>query len=150
MASYTLLASYTTVQVLAPTLVSDVVYCTIQTSPSSVIASMPLDAITFNAGDSATLLGYFADNIETIMSQGKAIAGQGVQTIDANGLLQDQVSFTVQYVKAGSSATSVTAEALVPVGLLGGGGDSFSSTLLAEAEAIITAVYDNLQSAAAG
>lgn len=150
MANYQLIASEQTVQVLSPTLVNDVVYCTIQTSPSSVIASMPVDIITFNAGDSGTLLSAFAANIETLMARPEVVAGQGSQTIDANGLLQDQVSFTVSYTPTGGTPGAVTAQALVPVGLLEGGGDSVSAVLLREAEAIIAAVYANLKSAAGG
>lgn len=150
MASYSLLASQSTVQVLSPTVVNDVVYCTIQTSPTGVIASLPVSSASFTANQSAEELTAFADNIETIIGRGHVVAGAGAQTIDASGLLQDQVSFTVQYVPTGTTGTNITAEALVPVGLLSQSDPAINTTLLDEAEAIITATYNNLKNAASG
>lgn len=150
MAAYSLLASISTVQVLSPTLVNDVVYCTIQTSPSNVIASMPVSETAFNNNGAAEELTAFADGIETIIGRGDVIAGAGAQTIDPNGLLQDQVAFTVAYVPPGSSGTSITAEALVPVGLLSQSDPEIANVVLAEAEAIVSKTYGNLKSAASG
>jgi len=151
MASYALLASIQTVQVLSANVVNDVMYCTIQTSPSGVIASLPVSLTAFAQNQAAEQLTSFADDIETMMTQPGVIAGTGEQTIDASGLLADNVTFTVQYVPAGSAPTSITAEAVVPVGLLSEGGDpTIERTLIAQAEAIIAGVYANLQSAAGG
>jgi hypothetical protein len=138
------------VQVLSPSLVNDVVYCTIQTAPSGVIASMPVQASVFNAGGAGPELTAFADGIETMFGRGHVIGAAGAQTIDPSGLLQDQVAFTVQYVPAGSASTSITAEALVPVGYLNQSDPVILEAALNNAEAIITAVYDNLQAAAGG
>jgi hypothetical protein len=149
-ASYTLIASESTVQVISPTIVNDVVYCTIQTSPSNVIASIPVSKTAFDQGQAAPELTAFADNIETIIGRGNVIAGAGAQTIDASGLLQDQVAFTVEYVPPGSVGTSITAEALVPATMLSVDDPSIDRVLLDEAEAIVSAVYDNLKSAAGG
>lgn len=157
MASYSLLASVSTVQVLSPTIVNDVVYCTIQTQPSNVVASIPISqaAAGSAAGSSVVnlqppILVAFADNIETIIGRGNIIAGTGVQTIDPNGLLQDFVSFTVQYVPPNTNTTAITAEALVPVGLLSSDDSAINQTLLAEAEKIVTDTYDALKAAATG
>lgn len=150
MASYTLLASESTVQVLSPTIVNDVVYCTIQTSPSNVIASIPVSQPAFDNNKAAQELTAFADNIETLIGRGHIIAGAGSQTIDASGLLQDQVSFTVQYVPKGATTSNITAQADIPVGMLSQSDPAIDQVLLAEAEAMITKVYDSLASAAAG
>lgn len=150
MAAYSLLATVSTVQVISPTIVNDVVYCTIQTNPSSVIASIPINTADFNSNLGVQGLTAFADNIETLIGRGHIVAGTGVQTIDANGLLQDQVSFTVQYVPPNVSGTSITAEALVPVGLLSQSDPAIESTLLAEAQAIIDGVYSALHNAQGG
>lgn len=150
MASYSLLASYSTVQVLSPQIVNDVVYCTIQTSPSNVVASIPVSAKAFSDNQAVSELTALADNIETLMGRGNVTGASGVQTLDASGLLQDQVSFVVEYVPAGSSSTSITAEALVPVNLLSVDDPTIDRVLLDEAEAIISGVYANLQSAASG
>lgn len=150
MASYVLKSSFTTVQVLSPGIVNEVVYCTIETSPSSIIASIPVQADEFAAGTTGPLLTALADGIETIVGRGHIIAGQGAQTLDANGLLSDYVAFVVEYVPPNTSGTSITAEALVPVGLLSQSDVTISETLLAEAEAIVQGVYDHLKNAATG
>ena len=150
MASYDLLASNSTVQVLSPTIVNDAVYCTIQTIPSNVIASITISQTSATLDLKPPVLVAFANGIETILGRGHVIAAAGVQTIDPNGLLQEQVSFTVQYVPSGNTPTSITAEALVPVGLLSQDDLIIQETLLAEAEAIIDGVYSSLQSAASG
>jgi hypothetical protein len=147
-AGYSLIASESTVQVLSPTLVNDIVYCTIQTSPTGVIASMPVQADVFNAGQMGPELTAFADGIETIVGRGNVIGGSGAQTIDASGLLQDQVSFTVAYVPPGTTVTSITAEALVPVGYLNQSDPAIAQAALNNAVAIVTTVYDNLKAAA--
>lgn len=150
MASYTLIGSYSTVQVLGANLLNDVVYCTIQTSPSNVIASMPVEQSVFNKGGTGPELTAFADGIETIMSRDPVIAATGTQALDANNLLVDYVVFTVQYVASSTSPGSVTAEASVPVGLLNQSDPAIADVVLAEADAIIQKVYDDLKSAAGG
>lgn len=150
MASYSIVGSYSTVRVITPTLTLPIQYTTVQTQPSGVIASMPLDAADFAAGTSGPLLQAFADAIEEIMQRTEVIAGIGSQTIDPNGLLADYVVFTVQYSGTGAAASGVTAEADVPVGILNFTDGAIGSLLLQEVDAIIQAVYDALQSAAAG
>ncbi len=151
MAGYGLLASESTVQVLSPTVVNDVVYCTIVTSPSGVIASLAVSAASFANNQSFEVLNDYANNIETMMNQPGVIAGVGGQTLENNGLLADNVIFTVQYVKPGTANTAVTADAVVPSGLLSEGGDpTFERVVIQEAEAIIAGVYANLKNAAGG
>lgn len=151
MAGYGIRASESTVQVLSPTVVINIEYVTIQTTPSGVIASLPVLRKEFDQGTAGPLLTSYADNIEQLMSFPHVIAGQGAQTLDANGLLADNVVFTVEYVPASGQATSVTAEAVVPTGLLSEGGDpAIERVLIAQAEAIIQNVYDNLAAMAEG
>lgn len=150
MAAYSLLASQSTVQVLSPTVVNDVVYCTIQTIPSSAIVSMPVSKVAFDNNGAAEELTALADSVEQLLANTAAIAASGTQTIDASGLLQDQVVFTVQYVPPGATTSNVTADATVGVGMLSQSDPAFAGATIAEAEAIITGVYDNLQSAAGG
>jgi hypothetical protein len=150
MAGYGLLGSYSTVQVLSPTVLNDVVYCTIQTDPSNVIASMPVQQGTFDNAEANVDLGNFADAIEQIMALDEIIAGVGVQSIDTNGLLADNVEFTVQYTPPGSVGTSLTAEVLIPVLQLNFTDAEIGRALLSQVEAQIQVVSDNLQAAAAG
>jgi hypothetical protein len=149
-ASYALIASESTVQVLSPTVVNDVVYCTIQTQPSGVIASMPVQKNVFDSGTAGPELTALADAIEQIMALTEVVAATGTQTIDSSGLIADQVAFTVEYVPPGTTSTSITAEALVPIGYLNFTDALIGQTSLANTEAIITAVYNNLQNAAGG
>src|SRR5690242_9047308 len=150
MAGYSLLTSEETVQVLSPTVANDVVYCTIRTTPSGVIAAIPVQRTVFNAGQAGVELTNFADAIEQIMALSQVVAGSGQQSIDTNGLLADEVAFTVEYVPAANAATSITAEAVVPTPMLNFTDAEIGRTLLSEVEAIITGVYNNLKAAAGG
>lgn len=151
MAGYSLIGSYATVQVLSPQLVNDVVYCTIQTAPSGVVAALPVQKDIFDAGTADVLLSDYANNIELMMNQPGVIAGRGEQHLDDNGLLVDVVTFTVRYVPPGSTGTSNTAEAEIPSGWLSEGGDpAIEQVILAKAKAEIAKVYANLKAAAGG
>lgn len=145
MASYSVLANESTVQVLSPTVVKDIVYVTILTSPSGVVCSLAVDAKEFNAGTAGPLVTSYADNVEQLMGMPEVIGAQGYQAVEPTGLLSDNVSFIVQYVPAGGSASAITAEAIVPNNLLTEGGDpQINAVLIQQAEAIITKAYDNL------
>lgn len=150
MATYSIQGSYTTVQVITPSLTQPIQYTTIQTQPSGVIASIALDKIDFDAGTSTPLLVSFADAIEQIMADPKVIAGIGTQQLDENGLLADYVTFTVQYVSPNTARTGVTAQADVPVGMLNFTDGAIGALLLTQVDAIIQAAYNALAAAAAG
>lgn len=144
MAVYSLLSSVDTVQVLSPTLTNDVLYCTIRTNPSGVVASMPIPIIatdTFNGNPELTA---FAQAIEQIMSDSRVIAAQGAQTIDPNGLIQDQVAFIVAYNPAGATPNAITGVANVPVASLNFTDGLIGATLLESVEQIIDNVYNSL------
>src|ERR1051326_1466357 len=96
MAGYSVRASESTVQVLSPTVVIDIEYVTIRTPPSGVIAALPVLRSEFEKHTAGPLLQDYANNIELMMSQPHVIAGQGAQTLDSNGLLADNVVFTVE------------------------------------------------------
>jgi hypothetical protein len=149
-ASYSIQGSYSTVQVLTPSLVNPIEYVTIQTQPSSVIASMPIQRDVFHSGGGGPELTAFSNAIEQIMARSEVIAGIGSQQLDPNGLLADFVTFTVQYVGPNTASSGVTAEADVPVGMLNFEDALIGRTLLAQVIAIITATYNALKAAAAG
>lgn len=150
MAAYSLVSSYSTVQVLSPTLTQDVVYCTIRTTPSQVIASLPIDKDFFLKNEGNRELEAFAEAIERTMSLGEVIAGVGSQQIDTSNLLADFVTFTVRYPDPPTAGTSITAEADVPVTLLDFTDPTFGAELWHEVEAVINGVYANLKNVAAG
>jgi len=150
MAGYSIQGSYSTVQVLTPSLVNPIVYCTISTTPSGVIASIPVQQDVFSSGGAGPELQSFADAIEQIMARADVVAGIGSQQLDHNGLLADFVTFTVQYVGPNTASSGVTAEADVPVGMLNFTDGLIGTTLLGEVEAIIAKAYNGLKDAAAG
>jgi len=149
-ATYSIQGSYSTVQVLTPSLVNPIQYVTIQTQPSGVIAAIPVQKDIFDAGQAGTELTIFADAIEQIMANPIVIAGIGSQQLDANGLLTDFVTFTVQYTGANAAPAGVTAEADVPVGMLNFTDGLIGTTLLGEVNTLIDAAYNALKAAAAG
>ena len=148
MAGYSLIGSYSTVQVLSPTVVNPIEYCTVQTTPSGVIASIPVDETEFQVMGTGPILQAFSEAIETTMADSRVIAGVGSQTIDTNGLLADNVTFTVQYTSASTPASGVTAEAVVPVQLLNFSEEPRDQLNAPQVQAIIDGVYANLQNAA--
>lgn len=150
MADYDLLASEPTVQVLSPTLVNDVVYCTIQTTPSGVIASIPVQQDVFNLGTAGVELFNFADAIEQIMAINYVIAGVGTQQIDNAGLLQDFVTFTIGYPKEHAEGSTVTVSADIPVDTLNFSDAEIGRVALQNVENILNLAYDNLAAAARG
>jgi len=147
---YALVGSYSTVQVLSATQVVDVVYCTIKTQPSGVIASLPVQQKIFEEGTSGTELNNFTQAIEQVMSNPHVIAGVGSQSIDASGLLADSVVFTVEYRDPVKAPNGATALATVGVGQLDFSDALIGRTLLAGVSAIIDGVYANLKAAAGG
>jgi hypothetical protein len=150
MAGYALIASESTRQVLSATVANDVEYCTIQTSPSGVIANIPVEKQIFDDLQAGVELANFADAIEQVMTSANISSATGIQSIDASGLLQDQVAFTVFYQPPGVSGTSVTAEALVPVGYLNFTDAQIGEASLANVDKIINDAYASLKAAAGG
>lgn len=150
MASYTLIGNAPTIQVFSPTVSEDVQLATIQTNPTGVIATTPVSQASFSANSAAETLTALADNIETIIGQGKATGGTGTSELDANGLTEYYVTFTVSYNPAGAPAGAVTTEVDVPVNLLSVDDPEISRTLLAEAEALIDNAYNSLVALAGG
>jgi hypothetical protein len=148
--AYDLLTSESTVQVVSPTVVNPIVYCTIRTKPSLVVASVPVDQTEFEVNGTGPILEATAEAIETVMADSRVVAGVGTQTLDSSNLLADQVAFTVQYVPPGTSGTSITAEALVPITILNFSQEPRDQINAPAVFAIIDGVYANLQNAAGG
>lgn len=119
MAGYTLLQSASTVQVISSTLVVDAVVVTAQTSPSGVVATLPIPQEWIDAGTSAEALQTFADSVESLMAETAVLAATGVQSVDENGLLEYAVEFTVGYTSPGSATGPLTKTVDVPVSALG-------------------------------
>lgn len=150
MAGYSLIGSYSTVQVLTPTLVNPVVYCTISTKPSGAIASMPVAQDAFDASQAAPELTAFANAIEQVLGFAGVTTAVGGQTIDPSGLISDNVVFTVTYSGPETNGNTISTEATVPVASLNFEDGLIGATLLESVTAIIVAAHESLVSAAGG
>lgn len=144
MASYLLVGSDSIVQVLSPTVSEDMQAATIQTIPTGIIATTLLAKADFDAGTAGPLLTDFADAIEVVVSQGKAVGGSGTTSLDASGLQQFFVTFEVAYNPPSAPSGTVTADVDVPVGLLSMEEVPEQGSLVGEAEALVNKAYNNL------
>ena len=115
---FKLIASESTVQVLSPTVVNDVLYCTIEVTPYGVIASRPIPPVdatgAIGAIEASFPLMQYSAAITDVMKHDHVIGGVGEQTLDASGLLQDGVRFTVQYIPPGQTDSDITADVVIP------------------------------------
>lgn len=148
--NYDIKATIPTIQVLSPTLVQQVMDCTLQSIPSGVIFDYWVDRAVWDAGDAPPLLEMVAGNVEHILSATAAISGVGSQQLDKNGLLDQFVTFTVAATAPGGTPDALTTDVDVPMHDLDQetfAGENFGLTA---AEALITAAYNLLVAAAAG
>ena len=144
MASYTLTYSTSTTQVLSSTGSQEAVVATISTIPSGVPATIAVSRVSFDKNQASETLTALANNIETIIGQGKAVGGADTSDLDANGLTEYFVTFTVGYNPPGAPPGQVTVDVDVPVNLLSIDDPEINATLLAEAEAMIDKAYNSL------
>lgn len=144
MASYTLVASTSTVQVLSTTGAQDAIVATIQTIPSGVVATIAVSRVSFDTNGAAETLTALADNIEELLNSSHAIGGTGTSDLDNNGLTEYFVTFTVGYNPTPAVAGNVTVDVDVPVNLLSVSDPEINSTLLDEARTMIESGYTNL------
>lgn len=142
--AYDLLSSNSTVQVLSPTLASNAVDIWISTKPSHAVVNLVLDKGTFDSNEGDVVLALFAGTVEEILAGGKAIGAVGTSDLDASGLREVFVTFTVGYTVPGANLPPATVDVDVPVGLLAGAQGSMGAGALAEAEAMIDAAYNKL------
>jgi hypothetical protein len=144
--SYKILTSSSTVQVISSTATVDAVMVTIQTLPSNVTAGITMPAEQFAGNLGEGLLTPYRNVIEQIMGDGKVIAAVGLQTLDANGLLQDAITWTVGATPPGSPAgpltVQVTTALVTPIN-----STTLLTAYLSESEAAIDAAYSNLANA---
>jgi hypothetical protein len=150
MAGYTLIGSASIVQVLSPTVSEDMVAATILTKPTGVVATALVSQVAFDNNSAAEELSAVANNIETIIAQGKAVSGTSSQTLNASGLLDYFVTFTVAYNPPGAPAGAVTVDVDVPVNLISVSDPAINKVLLPQAEAIVDKAYQSLVSMAGG
>lgn len=113
--AYTLLSSYDTVRVLSATSATDVIYCTIATGRHGAIVQYTVPKGSFNADQGGTVLGIFSDAVDALMDAPFVLGATGEQTVDASGLIQDVVVFTIGYTPANGTAGQITTTVALPV-----------------------------------
>lgn len=109
-ASYSVLGSFSTIQVVSPTQVVDVLRITFRTVPSGVVAvaNAPyrnVAGVTVADVDqaAAVFIGPLADGIERMMGSGIVAGAIAAEDVDASGLLIDYIDATVSYVPVSSA-----------------------------------------------
>lgn len=116
--NFNLVASQSSIQVISPTVVQEVVVITIQTRPHNVIADIWVTQQEWDTGATGVTLTGFAANIETVMRSPKVVGASTGQTLDANGLLQSEITFVVGYQPEGSAFPPATVDVTVPANQL--------------------------------
>lgn len=148
--TYTLVTSQSSIQVLSPTSVIDVVVITIQTKPHGVILDYWVSKTAWDEGDAGPLLTLVAGGVETIMSEQPVSSAVGSTQLDSNGLLSQFVTFTVAYQVPGSPTGPATVDVDVPVTDFGQGMIQNKNPGLDHAVSLIQDAYTKLKDAAGG
>lgn len=149
--AYNLFSSESTVHVLSPTEIVDAVRATVVTPNRGVIAASIVPEAHWGTVQGTQQLNQYAFGIEWLLDHTSAIAAIGTQSIDDNGLLKHQVTFTIEYTPPGSPTGKITAQVDVPNPLLeqiispGGPSPGLTSALQ-----IIVQAEDDLRTMAGG
>jgi hypothetical protein len=115
---YQLLDHQTVVQVYGVNLTELSEFCQFQSAPSGSVLLRTVPQSSFSATKEIDLLNSLSDAVESILSEGIAIAAAGTQKIDDAGLIQDAVTFTVEYVPTYPIPGSITSELQIPVNVI--------------------------------
>lgn len=116
--AYNLLASESTVHVLSTQDTIDAQRATIETSSHNAVVSSIVPQTIWGTAEGTNQLNQVAFDVDYIIDHTAAIAAIGNQSIDASGLLQQVVTFTVAYTPAGSTLPPLTTTVDVPMPLL--------------------------------
>lgn len=116
--SYKLLATEDTVHTLSTQDTIDAVRATLQSPVHDVIAASIVPKTIFGSAAGSQQLNQVAFDVDYIIDHTAAIAATGNQSIDANGLLNQVVTFTVAYTPPGSTLPPLTTTVDVPMPLL--------------------------------
>jgi hypothetical protein len=116
--AYNLLATEDTVHVLSTQDVVDAVRATLETPTHGVVASSIVPKTVWGTAAGIHQLNQVAFDVDYIIDHTAATAAIGNQSIDANGLLQQVVTFTVAYTPPGSTQPPLTTTVDVPMPLL--------------------------------
>lgn len=112
--NYVVLDSYKTVQVASQTQVTDVQYITCSSTPSGIGFNYAMYYGTWKNGPPYIALEAFATTLENLVTYDHVVAGQGVQDLDANGLLQDYIDVIVQLDRSAQGLPPLEGTASIP------------------------------------
>jgi hypothetical protein len=103
MPSFYPLGSFRTVKVLTGQSTIDVQYVTCATIPTGITFAygVPIDSWQGGVGPGIGLLDSIAVQLEELVTNLHVVAGTAITDLDANGLLEDKVSVTVEYDRGG-------------------------------------------------
>jgi hypothetical protein len=150
MPSYILVGSSSIVQIISPSVAAEMVAATIQTVPTGIIATTLVPQVDFDSAAGASDLTDFADAIEAVIADGKAVAGSGTSKLDTNGLQQYYVTFEVAYNPPGAPTGTVHVDVDVPASFLTMPASEPGMTRRMNAFDLIDKAYDNLVALAGG
>ena len=148
--SYLLVSSQSTIQVLSPTVVQDVVVASIQTQPSGVVADLWFPQDVWDGGTAATTLNEYAANIESVRQMPQVVGASSGQSLDDSGLLQSEITFVVGYAPPGSLYPPATVDVVVPASELNPLFRFSGEPGVTKAKTAIQAAYQNLVNIASG
>lgn len=149
MAFYEPLGSTSTIQQLGTSQIVDSLSTSLRTATHGVQATLVLPQSWYDAGTAIPRLEVFAQAIDTIMGGGKVSSASASQILDANGLLQDAVTFTVAHPGPGGVPDAFTTDVTVLSSDMGGTGLGYGNVGPQYAEGLIDAAYQQLAAIAA-
>ena len=101
-----------------PNLTAYVQVCTFYSLPSGSILVRTIPQADFEKGGGKALMDSLSDAVESILEEDFVKDATGVNTIDASGLIQDNVDFTVEYVPTYPTPGEITGLVRIPVNVL--------------------------------
>jgi hypothetical protein len=114
-ASYQVVTSYRTVQVLSTTTVLDAEYVVCLTVPHGIgfAYAVPLDS--WQSGAAGGLLDVIATQLEELAASNHVVGGVGVQEVDQQGLLYDAVDLTVEVDRSAQGLPPLDGVVTIPI-----------------------------------
>lgn len=112
---YTVVGSYTTVQVLTQTTSADVQAVTIVTKPTGIYTIVLVPLAQWQAGKSAAYLTPPAELLEQLIAGGLVTGAVYVQSTNASDLLAGFMQLTVSYTPSTGLAQPLTTKVMMPM-----------------------------------
>lgn len=130
--------------VLSPTNVLPGHTVGIRTKPTRIYVAYTMPKAVWQSDGGREILTSLATGIEQMVAQGFATGGSGAQEPDDTGLIVDYCDFIVTLRDANGVELPQTTTVRVPLEWFVAGSDPFAFGLIADAEALLQAGYDDL------